>query len=853
MKKLVLLIVFVLLSQLAEAKTILYVTNASTDTPCSALQATDSLYCSRLVNLGYKVSIIDELHARDNSTTWNQYADGADMIFLGSDSSDMANTNTSRNRFCGNITSKNKPMFFTSINTWISQPNTAGCAFYANLVNFSFSNNKCTTKTFKIAKSGFITEGFEPGENLTVYSTPRTAKIYDTSNGGWVTAECIPTNGSIDFYPVLFTNGNSVFWGLDESTGFSNETWGIFDRTVLNLMNDSTWYIEAFSLPKVSTVNQDIMVLANVTQNGLPISGAVNYSVANLTGSMTHGSLWRTNISFSSAGIYNLNLNAYSYSLRGLAVLPITVGNLVVNITSGDFGPSLNYVVIADIDGANSASYRILNSTTYETITSGSMFCENFTCTGTASSMPDTNSLLLEVTASGSSVGGALKVINRETLSTDKEVYSPGSVITVDFFPNETLDYANMTIIRPDGTKETSAPLQMDMISTNHWNKKYNLGQDCLNGTWVIDVKTKDKEYKKSVDVIAWKSFAYLNKNSYDAFDNLLLVFGTTGAYSNGLDINVSANITRPDNGMVPLGYAMTKGNGIYNFSYLIPKDYPNGLSSIKIIFNDSFNRSTSLNLNFSTNITVIGPSLSVTPSTMSITTIEGKTVEKPFTISNSADVGAPNIVTDVSGLDITVEGPSSLDAGGGGGGEISVNTAGLSEGAYVGRVDFHSVVGDASIIVSLNIIGDLYSQASEKYSQLSSIEDNITSLSKSWLNTTNASTLLNETRTSLNETMDAYNSENYELADAKFQEASSDFNDLETEVNNLRAQTPDYSYIVWYFALAVVVMILTIASIKVKTRKKKSKKEKKEAPKEEQPEEVYFEPKGGEYRTEYY
>ena len=844
---------FVLLSQLAEAKTILYVANSSTDTPCSTLQTADSLYCTRLANLGYDVKVINELHARDSSSTWNEYADSSDMIFLGSNILDMAKINKSRNAFCGNVSSKNKPLFTAFVNTWRSTPDIEGCAFYLNLVSSNFSDNKCSTKTFKIAKSGFITEGFDVDENLTIYPSPKVAKIYDVSNGGWITAECIPPNSSIDFYPVLYTSSNGVFWGLDEPSSFSNNTWGIFDRTILNLLNDTNWQVNASALPSVASINQDILIIANITQIGKPIVGTVNYTVDSSTGSMNYDGFWKSILRFAEARQYNLNITAYSKSLRGYFNLPISVGNLMVNIISGNFKPNSNYVVSANIQGATQAYYRILNPSDYSVLINGNLNCANDICNGTIDSMPDTNSLLLEVTASGSSVGGNLKTITKETLATDKNVYKPGDVISVDFFSSETLNQVNLTIIRPDGTNEISQ-LPMSLISANHWNKNYSLGTSSYNGTWIIKVKTNKGDYNKSIDVIAWNPFAYLNKNVFNVFENLVLTAGTTNAYSSNLDINVLADVTEPDGSKLSIGNSTMKGNSNYNFYYLIPKGYPSGLSTIKISFKDSDNRSSNLYLNFSTNITLLQPSLFVTPSTIAVTTIPGRLIEETVSLENIAQINATNIFTNVSGLNIAIEGPSFLEATKKADFKLKINTYGLSEGTYAGNVNFYSQVGEGEVSVSLEILGDIASQASQKYSEITLLENNLTYLSKMWINTTDASRLLNETKNILNETILDYNNENYAGAKATFEEASSKVTELETTVSNLYTKLPDYSFIVWDFAAAVVVIIITITIIKIKGRRKKVKAKKKKVPKEEPPkEEVYFEPKGGEYRTEYY
>lgn len=55
-----------------------------------------------------------------------------------------------------------------------------------------------------------------------------------------------------------------------------------------------------------------------------------------------------------------------------------------------------------------------------------------------------------------------------------------------------------------------------------------------------------------------------------------------------------------------------------------------------------------------------------------------------------------------------------------------------------------------------------------------------------------------------------------------------------------------DYSFIIWNFAISVVIVIIAITIIKYKKKKKKKKEKKKE-------EEELFLPPGEEYRTEYY
>lgn len=854
MRKLMFLMALLLFVQLAESKTILYVANTSTDSSCNAMQSSDSLYCSRLLSLGYNVKVINELHVKDNTTTWNEYADASDMIFLGNNNFGMANKTRFQNIFCGNISSKNKPLFFTYVNTWTNNKTTEGCAFYPpiNLVTANFSDNKCSTKAFKIAKAGFITEGFNIGDNITIYPSPKVVKFYNPSNGGWISAECVPPNGSIDFYPVLFANDKGVFWGLDEPSSFSPLTWDIFDRTILYFLNDTVWSISAFALPSVASVDQDIFIFATVTQSNKTVTGIVNYTVDELKGNMNYeNGLWKSNIRLSEARQHNIILTAYSKTLRGVFSLPIIVGDLVLNITSGNFKPNSRYVVSARIPGATSASYRILNPYNYSVLLTGALSCENDNCAGVVESMPDAVNLLLEVTTPN---GGTLKAISKESISTDKNFYKPGEVVRVDFFTTDPVTKVNLTIIRPDGTKETPSPLFMDKISANFWNKNYTLGTNSYNGTYIINVKTANGEYTKNISVIAWNPFAYLNKNVLNVFESFVLTIGTTEAYSSNLDIYVSTEITRPDGNITALESFTVKGNKNYNISYTIPRGYPSGSSRIKINLKDSDNRTSTLYLNFSTDIALLQPSLFVTPSIISITTVQGKTIEKTVTIENTAQVKTNTLISSVSDIDATVNAPSSLEAKEKGEARIIINTGGLSEGPHTGKVNFYSQVGDTEVDVIIEIIGDIAYQASEKYAEISSLENNLTYLAKMWVNTTEALIMLNNTKAMLNETIKEFYKEDYANAKAKFEEASVKVTELETTVSGLYGKMPDYSFIIWDFAAAVIIIIITVAAIKVKGRKKKSKVVKKQIPKEEpKKEEVYFEPKGGEYRTEYY
>ena len=115
---------FIFLIPIVEAKTVLYVTKSSTDDPCSLLEKKDSLFCERLVWLGYEVKVINEQHVEENSVTWNDYAESSDMIFLGNVNQEMINKSELQGSFCGNINEKlgDKALFASMESTVLRKP-----------------------------------------------------------------------------------------------------------------------------------------------------------------------------------------------------------------------------------------------------------------------------------------------------------------------------------------------------------------------------------------------------------------------------------------------------------------------------------------------------------------------------------------------------------------------------------------------------------------------------------------------------------------------------------------------------------------------------------------------------------
>jgi len=868
-------LIFIILTPLVHAKTIVYITNSSTDTPCSSLSLEESFYCNRLSDLDHDIRVINEQHVKENTTAWNSYVDSSDMIFLGEVSLDMVNTSLSQDIFCGNISTKlneNRTLFATFSNTWKNvSDNIEGCAFHPsiNLVSWNLDDNRCSKKTLKVLKEGFITESYSLDDNVDFYSEFYTVKIHNVSDGGWFSGECTPIGGSIGFYPVINTSSKGVFWGLDNPSNFTTEAWDVFDRTILEVFNETLWSIELIIIPKVATVNQDIWVLANVTQFGEPVTdGTVNFTADGVSGILTYeDELWVNKaVKLPETKTYLLNMAAYSDpNLRGTAAETISVGDLTVDITSGDFSPGIEYTIYTDVylgtdPQPASVSFRILDLT-YSTLLSGDLTCSDNECSSLIGSMPNANSLILEVTASNQSIGktgGNFKVINRLSITTDKEQYRPGDTINIDFFPPENMSEANLTIIKPDGELETPSPIPMNQISSIHWSKNYTLGTAAPNGTYTISIKALKEnetiESNKTINVLAWKAFVYLNKYSFNIFEILDLSVETTDVYSSDLSFTANVEIINPNGVKVFTTTGSIEGSDIYKTTYTIPEDYVNGISDINIFLTDSDKRNTSLGLNFTFNFTIVPPSLFVTPNIISEVTTEGKILRRDITIENSADINVTNLIINISsGLRNIVNIiskpvsilPKSSDTL-----KTQINTRGLSPSKYIGTIDIFSQVGSEQVAVSIEVVGNLSSEADQKLEELYLLDANITYLKDRGIDVSEAITLFNETETLLNEVKTDFENEEYKSAQSKLSEATSKITGLITKIGELYASIPDYTPIIWNSAIVIIIIIIVITLFKYRSKIKRLFKGEK---KKEKREEIYYWPRGRRYRTEYY
>jgi len=879
MRKLILLLIliFVFLVRTAEAKSIVYVTGATSYSPCSILPVDDSLFCTRLIDLGYDVTVINEEYVRQNMPVWRQYVNESDMIFLGHVNVDMINGSMYQDAFCGNISDvlENRTLFAAFENTWYNQTfpsNITGCAFYPTitLVNISYFDNKCNQRTFKIIREGFVTEGYELGDVIEFYNTIRSLRTFNISDGGWIAAECTPRGAIIDFYPVVNTSSKGVFWGLENPQSFTNKTWELFDRALLTALGDISWDILPTVIPSVATVDQEVWIISNVTQIEKPAKGIVKFTANGFSGDMPYiDGLWRNyTFTFPEAKDYYIEISGYSIStLRGKAGVPITVGNLDVDIISGNFKPGSDYLVSVKLylDGEpqepSSANFRILNSLNFETVFSGSMICGSTECTAKINFMPDVQDLILEVTAVGESgdVGGSFKIISKEPITTNKVFYQPGETMKIELFYSLPLTDSNFTLIRPDGAKETG-PIIMTEINPNHWKTNYTLETTVPNGTYVIEIVSlkenkKIVEFTKNIDVIAWETSAYLNKYSFESYETLYLTVEVTNKYSNTLEFDILVEIKDPEDKKIQLAKDSFTGE-TYRTNYSIPGDYKSGRSKILITLNDSDGRIVNLGLNLSINSTlVITPSLSIKPDLISEITTIGKQIKKSFILENSADIDSGTLFFNVSSNlknAITIEpSPDSIPANGKGVLLVTIDTTTLSEAFYPGTIDIDSRIGKTKISVKLEVLGDYNSKVQDKLDELLYLKENITDLKNRGADVTNIDNLYEQIKDLLEDVKIDFSNEDYTSAKVNLQTASTQIETIRSMLEELQEITPaaDYSYIIWYFAIGIVVVIIIITVIKFR---KKLKRKKKERGEEEEAEEIYYKPQK-EYRTEYY
>lgn len=156
-----------------------------------------------------------------------------------------------------------------------------------------------------------------------------------------------------------------------------------------------------------------------------------------------------------------------------------------------------------------------------------------------------------------------------------------------------------------------------------------------------------------------------------------------------------------------------------------------------------------------------------------------------------------------------------------------------------------------SSIVEALSVreVDDIPSYVTTQLEDLDIIESRLEEL-ESIIDTSEAKKLLRDSRSLLLEAQEEYYEEDYDLSESKYRQAQAKMGDLKSELDYLYENAPDNSSIIWIGAAIIIVLIVIIAIVKYWKKIKDKLKGKKV---EEEEEVIYYQPRGGKYRTEYY
>jgi hypothetical protein len=903
MRKLILLVFLIVILSFIQpvfaAKSVVYVTRAPTDTSCAGLETVsgtqDKLYCSRLQTLGYTVKVVNELLVRDNQEPWPTYADAATLIFLGNVSKSMVNTSEDAGAFCGNVKTKffatpRKGLLSTFYDTWNNTTGKImGCSFQlGNYYQWPYTDNQCNKKTFRIlSNNSYHTEDFNSDQNYDLYTTAHTVKLLGKVNPGEVGVEYLPADcptfdAEAGFYPVIdyyaidyYPYSKVAFWGLDNPSDFSSNAWTMFDKIIASVIGDDNWNITPIIYPTVATKNSPIWIIANISEGPRIVSNNLATAVY-FTDGVTNGNLsfennlWKNlTVNFDTLGLKNLQFSTYSKSgLRNSTTKGLYVGNWSVEIVPDSYSPGSDFIIFArfwsgtDPVILTGASYNIVNLTDYSIIETGSLGCSNNECSVVKTNMPDWGdfSLVVFSMGSGTSSGGSIKTITKgappstATLTTDKDVYHPGDIMRIYLTTEKVTNAANLTIYRPDITVNIGS---MTKINNTYYNKNYTLGAGDPSGNYILNVKYDGSEINKTVSVDAWDYIVNLNKNNFKKGDTLNITVITSNVTSPSLNFTIKATAFDSLGNATNVGTGRTIGNNTTSITWNIPSSISTGFYNLTIFLNDSYNRNSTTNMSFTvTQNATTG--IVLYPSLFSIVTATDKTISKSFLIQNLGNseitVDDVNISSDLSDIIAITSQPSSIPATSNGTVSFTISTLNLDTVTYTGEMLVDTTGGNATLDLSIDVVGDLAAEADDRIAELQSLLPNITDLQRKGKNTTTVKNLYNNTLDLLDQVKTEHNNENYEDARNDLDTAVSNIASVRSQITALATAKTEsrLGTIIWIVAIVVIVVIVGFTAY-VYRDKIRGLFRKKQPTQEEQ--QQYYYPQYGEegYRTEYY
>lgn len=809
MKKLILitiLIFLILVKIVLSTKTILYVTDAATDSLCSDLTSlNDKLFCNEILALKYNVKIINEGQVKSNTETWNLYYNASDMIFLGDVSQDMYNTSRDRDVFCSNILAAMTPerkVFATFGNVWKNlSKSIEGCAFYLEMVNFSSNgNDDCYNYRFRIRKSGYITEGYSVGDTVSLYTTSQISYIHDREDDGWIEGECtvnISGNVITDFFPVVNTSSKGAFWGLSKSSNFTSAAWNFFDRTVKELLNDTvpvniTGYVTTDKelYKPTNTVIVDFYTVSSVSNANMSIIQPDGTIITDIPMNQINQTHWNRNYTLGAA------------SKNGTYIVNVSASNSEIAFFKKTFDV-IPWTAYASIDNT---TYTIGNNVTTTVQITNAYANINFTV----------KVYLINPQGNSTEIGNGIIVGNNSYTSKYTLLNLSGGSYFIKAYVNDSYE-RNFTSLLPFTLRGAG-------------NISVNPPQ------WTVTTDTSQNITQKfNVTNIGLGLIPLINITKTGSVAQFLTLTDTniTNLYANqSTTFNATMNV---------------KIEGNYSGTITLTSEFTSFIISVSLSYHTPI---------------IPKQNLKVAPTSISETTVSNKVIQRIVTLENidsssdAIDITA-NISNNLAGIVTIVSKPSSIHPSSQAQLELKIDTINLQENTYTGTISLNSSVGSAQVYVNIVILGDLSARADEKLSELDELKKNVTELKKQKKNTTEAETLVSSIESLLNDVKLDWVAEKYSDALSKLTQAENSINQLISKISEIEQQPgPDYSSVIWKAAIIIILIIIGITVFKYRNKIKEliNKILKRGEEKEEKPsEEKYYLPTGGGYRTEYY
>ncbi|MBU5575435.1 MAG: hypothetical protein KQA40_03150 [Candidatus Aenigmarchaeota archaeon] len=256
---------------------------------------------------------------------------------------------------------------------------------------------------------------------------------------------------------------------------------------------------------------------------------------------------------------------------------------------------------------------------------------------------------------------------------------------------------------------------------------------------------------------------------------------------------------------------------------------------------------------------------LEITPITK-IITVSDRIEIREFEIKNNADFNAVNITYETDENIKLKDLPEIIGAGETKKVKLEINTSGYSEGTKYHQIKIYSSVGNASISITIKILGNVLSILNEKEEKINLLMQNLTKISNKTA-IDEILSIINEIKATINKTKESFQDENFEDTDKYLSQIDSLLTKTDqkySEALQLEAITAQArANLIYLIAYVVIFIIILITLFKYRKqikefinkfiKKEKPKEEEfEEKPKEEPEEEkIFIEP--GQYRTEYY